>query len=90
MAEESHLLDFYGAECPPCIQLEMYINRLREEEGVVITRYEVWHNSQNQNLMMKYSRGRCNGVPFMYNKKNDSFLCGEVTYERLKEWALKE
>jgi hypothetical protein len=56
----------------------------------VIDRYEVWHNSSNQNLMMKYSQGRCNGVPFLYNKKNDTFLCGSVTYDRLKEWATKE
>jgi hypothetical protein len=40
--------------------------------------------------MMKYSQGRCNGVPFLYNKKNDTFLCGTVTYDRLKEWAKKE
>lgn len=89
MEEESHLLDFYGAECPPCKQLEMMINRLKEDEGISITRYEVWHNSANQNLMMKYSKGRCNGVPFLYNKRNDQFLCGAVTYEQLRDWAKK-
>lgn len=92
MSEEngSHLMDFYGAECPPCQQLEIFINRLKEEEGIEIDRYEVWHNSSNQNLMMKYAKGRCNGVPFLYNKKNDDFLCGQVTYDKLKEWAMKE
>jgi hypothetical protein len=40
--------------------------------------------------MMKYAKGRCNGVPFLYNKKNDEFLCGQVTYDKLKEWAKKE
>jgi thiol-disulfide isomerase/thioredoxin len=88
--EETHLIEFYGEECPPCKQIKMFLNRLESEEGITVKRYEVWHNSQNQNLMMKYSKGRCNGVPFMYNKKNDRFICGAPTYDQIVEWAKSE
>ena len=90
MEEETDLIEFYGEECPPCKQIKMFLDRLESEEGIKAKRYEVWHNSQNQNLMMKYAKGRCKGVPFIYNKKTDKFICGAPTYDRLLKLAKGE
>ena len=85
---EKHLLEFYGTECVNCKDLEPLLERLKEEEGIEVTRLEIWHNSENAKLFMKYDKGRCGGVPFLYNTKTGKWICGVPTYEKLKEWAL--
>lgn len=87
------LIEFYGTECVHCRKMDPLIERLEREEGVKITRLEVWHNSKNAAYMEKVDRdekgGRfCEGVPFFYNEKTGKKICGEASYERLKEWAL--
>lgn len=83
-----HLLEFYGAECVHCRQMEPLLARLEEEEGITITRLEVWHNQQNATLLKQYDQGFCGGVPFFYNTRTGKWLCGAVDYETLKRWAL--
>ena len=90
MAEESHLIEFYGAECSHCRALEPHMARLEDEEGVAIQRLEVWHNEENAKLMREYDKGYCGGVPFCYNTKTGKWLCGTVDYERLRDWALEK
>lgn len=85
---ESHLIEFYGAECSHCRSLEPLIARLQDEEGVTIQKLEVWHNEENAKLMRDYDKGYCGGVPFCYNIKTEKWLCGSVSYEKLKDWAL--
>ncbi|HNR44338.1 MAG TPA: hypothetical protein PLI06_07245 [Methanofastidiosum sp.] len=87
---ESDLMEFYGAECPTCKEIEKHLQRLQEEEGIEVTRFEVWHNAINQSIMMKYAKSRCMGVPFLFNKKNESFLCGLNDYDAIKKWAKGE
>jgi thiol-disulfide isomerase/thioredoxin len=87
------LIEFYGTECVHCRKMDPLIERLEREEGVQLTRLEVWHNSQNAAYMEKVDRderGRrfCEGVPFFYNEKTGKKLCGAVSYEELKKWAL--
>jgi hypothetical protein len=55
---------------------------------VEIRKYEVWHSEQNATLMREYDQGRCGGVPFFYNPQTGKWLCGVVSYEKLKEWGL--
>ncbi len=88
MAEESHLIEFYGTECSHCRSLEPLIARLQDEEGVTIQKLEVWHNEENARLMRDYDKGYCGGVPFCYNTKTGKWLCGSVSYEKLRDWAL--
>ena len=88
MQKEFHLVEFYGAECSHCRTMEPLVARCQEEEGVDIVKLEVWHNEQNANLMKQYDQGKCGGVPFFYNVKTAKWLCGSVSYDRLKEWAL--
>jgi hypothetical protein len=36
---------------------------------------------------------KCGGqlrTPTFFNPENNDVLCGEVTYEKLKEWVLKQ
>jgi hypothetical protein len=73
--------------------MDPLIERLEREEGLSITRLEVWHNSQNAALMREVEKdeeGRafCGGVPFFYNERTGKKICGEATYEELKKWAL--
>lgn len=81
------LLEFYGKECPHCIKIAPLIERLRKDSGVEVKQYEVWHNSDNLDIMQKYDMGLCGGVPFLYNTDNAKFICGEATYEEVKDWA---
>ena len=85
---ESRLLEFYGKECPHCGAMAPLVDRLEEEEGLEIRKYEVWHSEQNATLMRQYDQGRCGGVPFFHNQQTGKWLCGVVSYEKLKEWAL--
>jgi thiol-disulfide isomerase/thioredoxin len=85
---KSYLTEFYGKECPHCASMEPLVTRLQDEEGVEIRKYEVWHSEQNATLMREYDQGRCGGVPFFYNPQTGKWLCGVVSYEKLKEWGL--
>ncbi|HHT9120821.1 MAG TPA: thioredoxin family protein [Candidatus Hypogeohydataceae bacterium YC41] len=87
------LIEFYGTECVHCKKMDPLIERLEREQGVKITRLEVWHNSQNAALMENVDRDEkglpfCGGIPFFYNEKTGKKICGETTYEELKKWAL--
>jgi len=88
MKKEFHLMEFYGTECSNCRSMEPLIQRLQDEEGVEIARLEVWHNQQNAKLLQQYDQGRCGGVPFFYNTRTGEWLCGAVSYDRLRAWAL--
>lgn len=63
------------------------IERLQKELGVEVKKYETWHDEKNAELMKKYDKGHCGGVPFFYNDATEKWICGEVSYEELKKWA---
>lgn len=91
MASETpqpHLLEFYGKECPPCIEMAPLVAELEKELGLTVRRYEVWHNEENARVMAEYDKGRCGGVPFLINTKTERIICGIVSYDELKAWAL--
>jgi len=64
------------------------VERLENEEKVVIDKFETWHNEENVKKYEEYDKGKCGGVPFFYNTKTDKFICGEASYNELKQWAL--
>lgn len=89
----NRLIEFYGTECVHCREVDPLIEKLEKEEGVKVTRLEVWHNSENAALMDKLDRDEkgqtlCGGVPFFYNEKTGKKICGTTSYEKLKKWAL--
>lgn len=83
----SHLLEFYGTECPHCEKMHVLVERLKKEEGIEIESLEVWHNKENEKRFLEIDDGFCGGVPFFYNTKTKEYICGEESYEGLKKWA---
>lgn len=81
------LIEFYGRECSHCLKMAPLVERLEKEGSIKIEKYEVWHNEENAREMDGYDSGRCGGVPFFINTDNSDFICGETTYERLRDWA---
>jgi thiol-disulfide isomerase/thioredoxin len=82
------LYEFYGTDCPHCMNMKPLIERLEKEEGVHLESKEVWHDKENQKVMESFDTGLCGGVPFFYNTETKNFLCGEVDYEDLRVWAV--
>lgn len=83
----SHLLEFYGTECPHCVNMHKLAERLEKEEGIKVEALEVWHNKENEKRLLELDNGFCGGVPFFYNLKTEKWICGEESYDTLKKWA---
>ena len=83
----SHLLEFYGTECPHCERMHVLVAKLEKEEGIKVESLEVWHNEENENKLLELDKDMCGGVPFFYNMETKKWLCGEVNYNELKDWA---
>lgn len=84
----SHLINFYGTECPHCERMEPIIKQFEAETGSVVDRLEVWHNEENAKELQACDKdGACGGVPFFINKKTGATICGEASLDELKAWA---
>lgn len=83
----SHLLEFYGTECPHCIDMHELVVKLEKEEGIKIDALECWHNEENAKKLEAIDKDFCGGVPFFYNEQTKKWICGEATYQELKDWA---
>ncbi len=86
----SHLLEFYGTECPHCVDMHGLVERLEKEEGIKVEAIEVWHNKENEARLLELDKDMCGGVPFFYNEQTKKFICGEASYDVLKAWAKGE
>jgi hypothetical protein len=84
----SYLLEFYGTECPMCTEMHHLVLRLEKEERIKVEALEVWHNKENEKRLLELDKDLCGGVPFFYNLKTKKFICGGVSYQGLKNWAL--
>ena len=80
-------MEFYGTECTHCNAMKPLLDKLEQELGVKLERFEVWHNEENAKKMEEVDKGECGGVPFFVNKKTGKKICGAVGYDKLKEWA---
>jgi thiol-disulfide isomerase/thioredoxin len=87
------LIMFHGRECPHCRVMMPHVDRLEKEAGIKIERYEVWHDEKNADLMRSYRdiiEPKCGGqlrTPTFMNTETNDIICGEMAYEKLKEWA---
>lgn len=84
----SHLLEFYGEECPHCMDMKKVVKKLEENEGLKIESLEVWHNEENLKKMEALDQDRCGGVPYFYNTETNKWICGEAELPELTDWAL--
>lgn len=91
----SKLIMFHGAECPHCRAMHPLVDRLEKETGIAFERLEVWHSEKNADTMRSYRpviAAKCGGqlrVPTFINTETSDAVCGEMPYEKLKEWASK-
>jgi len=89
------LVMFYARECPHCKRMMPLVDKLVQETGAEIERLEVWHNEKNADLMRSFRTilaPKCGGqlrTPTFFNSETNNILCGEVEYEKLKDWASK-
>ncbi len=83
------LYEFYGEECPHCKRMLKLTDALMKEfPAITVVRKEVWHNKENMELVKQYDvDDACGGLPFYYDTETKKWLCGEVKYGALKEWA---
>jgi hypothetical protein len=71
------------------------VDKLEQETGVSIERLEIWHDEKNADLMRSYRpiiSAKCGGqlrVPTFLNTETNDAVCGEMPYEKLKDWAAK-
>jgi thiol-disulfide isomerase/thioredoxin len=79
----SKLIMFHARECPHCRVMMPLVDRLEDDE-------------KNADLMRSYRADiapKCGGqlrTPTFFNPETKDVLCGEVPYEKLKDWALKQ
>lgn len=82
------LLHFYGEECPHCKAMHPFLDKIEKETGAKIERLEVWHNEDNMKYLEKMDKeNECGGVPYFINTDSGGTICGEASYEELKDWA---
>ncbi len=86
----SHLLEFYGTECPHCVHMHKLVEKLEKEENLKVDTFEVWHNKENEKKLLEMDQDLCGGVPFFYNTETKQFICGETDYATVKAWAKGE
>jgi thiol-disulfide isomerase/thioredoxin len=90
------LIMFHARECPHCKAMMPLVDRLENEERIKFEKLEVWHDEKNQDLMRSYRPDiapKCGGelrTPTFFNPGTKDALCGEVPYEKLKDWAIKQ
>lgn len=84
---KNHLIFFYGDDCAHCRTMEGIADKLKVDTGIELERLEVDLDDNNLKYMESLDREPCGGVPFFVNTKTGKTLCGEVSYEELKNWA---
>ncbi len=87
------LLMFHGRECPHCKKMMPIVEQLEAETEIRFDKLEVWHEEKNADMMRSYREvlaPKCGGqlrVPTFFNPETGDVVCGEVDFDKLKEWA---
>jgi len=90
------LLMFHGRECPHCKKMMPLVEKLEKELGFKIEKHEVWHDEKSADLMRSFRDAitpKCGGqlrVPTFFNPETGDVVCGEVEYDKLKDWAARQ
>jgi thiol-disulfide isomerase/thioredoxin len=89
------IIMFHGRECPHCRVMHPIVDRLIAE-GCRIEKLEVWHDENNAKKMRDFSdiiRAASGGdlpVPTFLDQAGKRAICGEMSYEDLKQWINQE
>ena len=65
-----NIYEFYGQECPHCIKLNSFFERIESEYGnfYKLNKFETWHNSENLEIYKEFASAlgyEAKGVPFI-------------------------
>lgn len=88
--EDGTIIEFYGAECPHCHNMEPVVAQVEADLGIEIKKLEVWHNDANREIFFQYEDivapacGGGMGVPAFVNTKTHKAVCGEMSADALK------
>lgn len=91
----NNLLFFVGTDCPHCESMKPLVAKLEFDTGIRLDMRDVWANESDYRLLENYravvikTDPECDGLPFFYDRNGGSYLCGEVNYNTLKDWAAK-
>ena len=88
--KELNLYLFYGAECPHCAALEVFLDDyLNENKDLKLYKYEVWHNDDNVKKyeeVNKILNEKSNSIPYLIiGKSSISGYNEKYTPDRIKE-----
>ena len=79
---------FYGATCPMTTRAEPIVAKVETALNTKVDRLEVYKNEEN---LKKYKEvgglELCGGVPFFYNTKTGSTVCGVREEAIITAWA---
>ena len=85
---DNYLLEFHGVDCEQCEDMEPLMEKLEDELGVKVKRFEVWYDPENYKLLQSLDAdGKCGGLPFYFNRKTMTAICGATTYRNFKAWG---
>lgn len=88
------LIFFYGHECPHCEAMRPLLMKLAFETGITCEERDVWSSEADYRTLENYQQAiqredpLCEGLPFFYDTVHKTYLCGAVSYKKLKAWAL--
>lgn len=87
--KELNIYLFYGKTCPHCAELEEFLDSyLEEHKNVILNKYEVWENKENQEKYTEVKKildDNSNGVPYLIIGNNSiTGYDSEITPERIK------
>ena len=65
-----NIYEFYGQECPHCIKLNSFFEKIESEYGnyYTLNKFETWHNSENLEIYKEFASAlgyQAKGVPFI-------------------------
>ena len=65
-----NIYEFYGQECPHCIKLNSFFEKIENEYGnfYKLNKFETWHNSENLEIYKEFASVlgyEAKGVPFI-------------------------
>jgi thiol-disulfide isomerase/thioredoxin len=92
----ARLIMFYGRECPHCRKMLPLVDQLEQETPLRFERFEVWHDEKNADFMRSFREaiapkcGQQLRVPTFLNADTKDAMCGEVEFDALKDWAMKQ
>lgn len=83
---------FYGTDCPSCEYMKKLLEKLHSEHDISVEMRDVWQSESDYRLMENYiehAESDCAGIPFFINTLTMQWVCGEVDYQELVDWATK-